>query len=245
MVISQTAGEISRVFDFSNWRSSDLGFVLQVWTNHKEYLVIFYCECYIVNVTSIQLIIYGFYYVGLHFVNPFYTNIWMNEVVGGVYHCAKFGWNRAAVLSQPPKHLLAQKHTKISPLVYDGHDPKKKVKQSRLRNHNMTTHMHAETTHVVAAPHGFAPNNVFIKNRSGVLEPRGIEIWPFPLLWLFSFTQLVLPYKQWFVNLEETTSCKITNNTYIYFVAHFPGLHMLSNSYQVFQRTSLETVERF
>ena len=28
----------------------------------------------------------------------------------------------------------------------------------------------------------------FIKIRSGVSEPQGVKIWPFPLLWLVAFT---------------------------------------------------------
>jgi len=55
----------------------------------------------------------------------------------------------------------------------------------------------AQTTHVVAAPHGFACVVIpatrlyipsFIEIRSGVSEPRGVKIWPFPLLWLVAFT---------------------------------------------------------
>ena len=61
----------------------------------------------------------------------------------------------------------------------------------------MFFHVFAQTTHVVAAPHGFAcvgipatrlyiPSSIEI--RSGVSEPEGVKIWPFLLLWLFSFT---------------------------------------------------------
>jgi len=55
----------------------------------------------------------------------------------------------------------------------------------------------AQTTHVVAAPHGFACVVIpatrlyissFIEILSGVSEPRGVKIWPFPLLWLVAFT---------------------------------------------------------
>jgi len=55
----------------------------------------------------------------------------------------------------------------------------------------------AQTTHVVAAPHGFACVVIpaarlyipsFIEIRSGVSEPQGDKIWPFPLLWLVAFT---------------------------------------------------------
>jgi len=55
----------------------------------------------------------------------------------------------------------------------------------------------AQTTHVVAAPHGFACVAIpatrlyipsFIEIRSGVSEPQGVKIWPFTLLWLVAFT---------------------------------------------------------
>jgi len=58
-------------------------------------------------------------------------------------------------------------------------------------------HVFAQTTHVVAAPHGFACVGIpttwlyipsFIKIRSGVLEHQGVKIWPFPLLWLVALT---------------------------------------------------------
>ena len=58
-------------------------------------------------------------------------------------------------------------------------------------------HVFAQTTHVVAAPHGFACVVIpatrlyipsFIEIRSGVSEPLGVKIWPFPLLWLVAFT---------------------------------------------------------
>ena len=57
--------------------------------------------------------------------------------------------------------------------------------------------MFAQTTHVVAAPHGFACVVIpatrlyiptFIEIRSWVSEPQGVKIWPFPLLWLVAFT---------------------------------------------------------
>ena len=58
-------------------------------------------------------------------------------------------------------------------------------------------HVFAQTTHVVAAPHGFACVGIpatrlyiqsFIEIRSRVSEPQGVKIWPFPLLWLVTFT---------------------------------------------------------
>ena len=57
--------------------------------------------------------------------------------------------------------------------------------------------MFAQTTHVVAVPHEFACVGIpatwlyipsFIEICSGVSEPQGVKIWPFPLLWLFAFT---------------------------------------------------------
>ena len=57
--------------------------------------------------------------------------------------------------------------------------------------------MFAQTTHVVAAPREFACVGIpatrlyipsFIEIRSGVSEPLGVKIWPFPLLWLVAFT---------------------------------------------------------
>ena len=74
----------------------------------------------------------------------------------------------------------------------------KVIKKVYLRNHNMCFfHVFAQTTHVVTAPPGFACVVIpatrlhipsFIEIRSGVLEPRGVKIWPFPLLWLVAFT---------------------------------------------------------
>ena len=61
----------------------------------------------------------------------------------------------------------------------------------------MFFHVFAQTTHVVAAPHGFACVVIpaarlyipsFIEIRSGVSEPQGVKIWLFPLLWLVAFT---------------------------------------------------------
>jgi len=58
-------------------------------------------------------------------------------------------------------------------------------------------HEFAQTTHVVAALHGFACVVIpaarlyipsFIEIRSGVSELQGVKIWPFPLLWLVAFT---------------------------------------------------------
>ena len=90
-------------------------------------------------------------------------------------------------------------------------EPKNKAKKVYLRNHNRCFfHVFAQTTHVVTAPHGFACVCIpatrlyipsFIEIRSGVSEPQGVKIWPFPLLW-WLLQQLVLPYKP--LNLDTT-----------------------------------------
>ena len=58
-------------------------------------------------------------------------------------------------------------------------------------------HVFAQTTHAVAVPSEFACVGTpatrlyipsFIEIRSGVSEPQGVKIWPFPLLWLVAFT---------------------------------------------------------
>ena len=70
-------------------------------------------------------------------------------------------------------------------------------------------HVFAQTTHVLTAPHGFACVGIpatwlyipsFIEIRSGVSEPQGVKIWPFPLLWLVAFTTActtVHPWQNW------------------------------------------------
>ena len=61
----------------------------------------------------------------------------------------------------------------------------------------MFFHVFAQTTHVVAAPHGFAWVGIpatrlyipsFIEIPSRISEPQGVKIWLFPLLWLVAFT---------------------------------------------------------
>jgi len=57
----------------------------------------------------------------------------------------------------------------------------------------MASRMLAETTHVVAAQFGFAckviaATQLYTEIRAGILEPRGVEIWPFLLIWLLTFT---------------------------------------------------------
>jgi len=55
----------------------------------------------------------------------------------------------------------------------------------------------AQTAHIITAPHGFACVGIpatwlyipsFIEIRSEVSDHQGVKIWPFPLLWLFTFT---------------------------------------------------------
>ena len=79
-----------------------------------------------------------------------------------------------------------------------AHEPKNKVKKGIPKKpQHVFFHVFAQTTHVVAAPHGFACVVIpatrlyilsFTEIRSGVSEPRGVKIWPFPLLWLVAFT---------------------------------------------------------
>ena len=98
----------------------------------------------------------------------------------------------------------------------------KRKKKGSPKKPNVTSHMFAETTHVVAAWHGFACGVIpatqlyilgFIKIRSVVLEPRGGSKFdlPFPSLWLLAFTtacttvQAVITYisKWWQWTLYE------------------------------------------
>jgi len=80
-------------------------------------------------------------------------------------------------------------------------EPKNKAKKNKKgipkKLQHVFFHVFAQTTHVVAAPHGFACVVIpatrlyipsFIEIRSGVSEPRGVKIWLFPLLWLVAFT---------------------------------------------------------
>ena len=73
----------------------------------------------------------------------------------------------------------------------------KKIKKGIFKKpQHVLFHVFAQTTHVVAAPHGFACVGIlatrlyipsFIEIRSGFWSPMG-QIWPFPLLWLVAFT---------------------------------------------------------
>ena len=78
-------------------------------------------------------------------------------------------------------------------------EPKNKVKKKGIpkKPQHVFIHVFAQTTHDVAAPHGFACVVIpatrlyipsFIEIRSEVSDPRGVKIWPFPLLWLVAFT---------------------------------------------------------
>ena len=93
----------------------------------------------------------------------------------------------------------------------------------------MFFHVFAQTTHVVAVPHGFACVVIpatrlyipsFIEIRSGVSEPRGVKIWPFPLLWLVAFTTACTTVQAVMARCEITTSQ--TRTLPIPFVAPFP-----------------------
>jgi len=78
----------------------------------------------------------------------------------------------------------------------------RRIKQKKLKKGIPKKPQHvfsvfAQTTHVVAVPHGFACVVIpatrlyiptFIEIGSGVLEPQGVKIWPFPLLWLVAFS---------------------------------------------------------
>ena len=90
----------------------------------------------------------------------------------------------------------------------------------------MFLHVFAQTTHVVAAPHGFACVVIpetrlyipsFIEIRSGVSEPRGVKIWPFPLLWLVAFTtacttvQAVIVHVSYFIDTDVVIKVSMRN----------------------------------
>ena len=77
-------------------------------------------------------------------------------------------------------------------------EPKNKVKKIKKVYYQIQTcHVCAQTTHVVAMPHGFAclviPTTVlyiwsFIEIHSGVIGPQGVKICPFPFLRLLFIT---------------------------------------------------------
>jgi len=70
-------------------------------------------------------------------------------------------------------------------------EPKNKVKKGIPKKpQHVFFHVFAQTTHVAAAPHGFACVVIpatrlyipsFIEIRSGVSDPRGVKIWPSPI----------------------------------------------------------------
>jgi len=66
----------------------------------------------------------------------------------------------------------------------------------------------AQTTHVVAT-RLYIPS--FIEIRSGVSEPQGVKIWPFPLLWLVAFT----------------TACTTVQAVITYFLIHLLVTYLL------------------
>ena len=60
----------------------------------------------------------------------------------------------------------------------------------------MTSHVFAETTHVVAAPRGFVVTySKLHRNPFRGFGATGVKIWPFPVLWLLTFT--ILQYTPW------------------------------------------------
>jgi len=95
--------------------------------------------------------------------------------------------------------------------VWARREPKNKVKKGIPKKpQHVFFHVFAQTTHVVTAPHGFACLGIpatrlyipsFIEIRLGVLEPQGVKIWPFPLLWLVAFTTA-------FTSLDKLVSSK-------------------------------------
>jgi len=108
----------------------------------------------------------------------------------------------------PKRHILGWKQSydvlivKIGPRLRAGREPKNNAKKFFKKGipkkpQHVFFHVFVQTTHVVAAPHGFACVGIpatrlyipsFIEIRSRVSEPQGVKIWPFPLLWLVAFT---------------------------------------------------------
>jgi len=104
------------------------------------------------------------------------------RVLGGLCDCTKFGGNRCRIFDSMQILIFSTLSLKM-PI------PKKPQ--------HVFFHVFAQTTHVVAAPHGFACVGIpatrvyiptFIEIRLRVSEPQGVKIWPFPLLWLVAFT---------------------------------------------------------
>ena len=99
-------------------------------------------------------------------------------------------------------------------------EPKNKVKKGIPKKpQHVFFHVFAQTTHVVAAPHGFACVGIpatrlyipsLIEIRSRVSEPQGVKIWPFPLLWLVAFT----------IACRPTTVQAVTSRDYKICIAH-------------------------
>jgi len=78
-------------------------------------------------------------------------------------------------------------------------EPKNKVLKKGIpkKPQHVFFHVFAQTTHVVAEPHDLhvwaypRPDYIFqvsSKSVQGFRIPRGVKIWPFPLLWLVAFT---------------------------------------------------------
>jgi len=91
-------------------------------------------------------------------------------------------------------------------------------------------HVFAQTTHVVAAPHGFACVVIpatrlyipsFIEIRSGVSEPRGVKIWPFPLLWLVAFTTACTTVQAVIAGEQQVKLNQLSSLVYCHQQRHF------------------------
>ena len=128
-----------------------------------------------------------------------------NRVFGGFYPQNGEQYER-----DPKKHILGRKHVvwrfRSSKSVHlcglGGVGASRRIKYKIKKGipkkpQHVFFHMFAQTTHVVAAPHGFACVGIpatrlyipsFIEIRSGVSELQGVKVWPFPLLWLVAFT---------------------------------------------------------
>ena len=105
-------------------------------------------------------------------------------------------------------------------------EPKNKAKKCKKgipkKPQHVFFHVFAQTTHVVAASHGYAcvgkpatqlyPS--YIEIRSGVSEPQDVKIWTFPLLCLVDFTTActtvqVVTSREFYPRIQRTKSSHI------------------------------------
>jgi len=108
-----------------------------------------------------------------------------------------------AVLTRPQKaHRCAKTRRmtcrSLKLIHWCGRKNKAKNKYNKkgiLKNQHVASHVFAHSIHNVAALHGLACVGIFQQARNPFrgLGAQGVEIYPFPLLWLSQ--QLVLPYK--------------------------------------------------